>query len=61
MNIQVFSAAEIILGGQRFDVDRAYFVPGSADPVFDALLGVRALGFRSLSFDQASATIYLQK
>ena len=61
MNIQVFSAAEIILGGQRFDVDRAYFVPGSADPVFDGLLGVRALGFRSLSFDQESATIYLQK
>lgn len=61
MNVQVFSAAEIILGGQRFGVHRAYFLPGRADPVFDGLLGVRALGFRSLSFDQASSTIYLQK
>ena len=61
MKVQVFSATEIILGGQRFGVHRAYFLPGSADPVFDGLLGVRALGFRSLSFDQASATIYLQK
>ena len=61
MNLQVFSAAEIILGGRLFGVNRAYFLPGSADPVFDGLLGVRALGFRSLSFDQESATIYLQK
>lgn len=61
INVQEFSPAEIILGGQRFGANRAYFLPGSADPVFDGLLGVRALGFRSLSFDQASATIYLQK
>jgi hypothetical protein len=61
MYVQVFSAADIILGGQHFSEDRAYFVPGSADPVFDGLLGVRALGFRAVSYDQARGTIYLQK
>jgi Aspartyl protease len=61
IHVQVFSAADIILGGQHFSDDRAYFVPGSVDPVFDGLLGVRALGFRALSYDQASGTIYLQK
>ena len=59
--VQVFSAANIFLGGRHFSVDRAYFVPGSADPAFDGLLGVRALGFRSVSYDQATGTIYLQK
>jgi hypothetical protein len=61
MDVQVFSSPDIVLGGQHFSVDRAYFVPGSADPAFDGLLGVRALGFRGLSYDQASGTIYLQK
>jgi hypothetical protein len=61
MFIQVFSAADIILGGQHFSDDRAYFVPGNADPVFDGLLGVRALGFHALSYDQAAGTIYLAK
>lgn len=61
MRVQVFSAANIILGGQHFSDDRAYFVPGNADPEFDGLLGVRALGFRGLSYDRASRTIYLQE
>jgi len=61
MYVQVFPAADIVLGGQHFRDDRAYFVPGSADPAFDGLLGVRALGFRALSYDQASGTLYLQK
>ncbi len=59
--IQVFSAADIILGGQHFSDDRAYFIPGNADPVFDGLLGVRALGFRAISYDQADGTIYLKR
>jgi hypothetical protein len=61
IQIQVFSAPDIVLGGRHFRTDRAYFVPGSADPVFDGLLGVRALGFRALSYDQASGTIFLNK
>lgn len=61
MHVQVFSAADIILGGQHFSDDLVYFVAKGSDPVFDGLLGVRALGFRGLSFDQASGTIYLEK
>lgn len=61
MPVQVFSAPDIILGEQHFSKDRAYLVPGSTDPLFDGLLGVRALGFRGLSYDQACGTIYLQK
>jgi hypothetical protein len=60
MPIQEFSAPNIILGGQHFTKYRAYIVPGGSDPVFDGLLGVRALGFRSLSYDRARGTIYLQ-
>jgi hypothetical protein len=61
MPVQVFSAPDIILGEQHFSNERAYLVPGSTDPLFDGLLGVRALGFRGLSYDQACGTIYLQK
>ncbi len=60
MRVQKFSAPDISLGEKHFSKGTAYFAPGSADPVFDGLLGVRALGFRSLSYDRASATIYLQ-
>jgi hypothetical protein len=61
MHVQEFSASDITFGGQHFSKDKAYFIPGSTDPVFDGLLGVRALGFRGLSYDQARGTIYLQK
>ena len=61
MDLQVFSAADIMIGGQHFSDARAYFVPGSTDSLFDGLLGVRALGFRGLSYDQARETFYLQK
>ena len=59
--IREFSAPDIALGGMHFSQDRAYNVPNRADPGFDGFLGVRALGFRALSYDQASETIYLQK
>ncbi len=52
VRLQKFSAPDISLGGKHFRNGTAYFVPGSADPVFDGLLGVRALGFRSLSYDR---------
>jgi hypothetical protein len=61
MPVQVFSAPDIILGGRHFSSERAFLVPGSTDPLFDGLLGIRALGLRSLSYDQACETIYLGK
>jgi hypothetical protein len=61
MSLQVFSARDIVVGGQHFSDDRAYFVLGNADPAFDGLLGVRALGFNGLSYHRASETIFLQK
>ena len=61
MPVQVFSAPDIIVGEKHFSNERAYLVPGSTDPLFDGLLGVRALGLRSFSYDQACETIYLGK
>jgi hypothetical protein len=59
--LQIFSAPDILLGGQHFSKDEAYVVPGITDPGFDGMLGVRALGFRALSYDRASETIFLEK
>lgn len=60
VRLQKFSAPDISLGGKHFSNGTAYIVPGSADPVFDGLLGVRALGFRSVSYDRACGMIYLK-
>ena len=59
--VQVFPMPDIALGGLHLNQDRAYLVPDRADPEFDGFLGVRALGFRALSYDQASETVYLEK
>lgn len=59
MPVQVFSAPDIVLGERHFSKDRAYLVPGSTDPAFDGLLGVRALGFRGLSYDPSCGTLFL--
>jgi hypothetical protein len=61
MPVQVFSAPDIVLGGQHFSNERAYLVPRSSDPLFDGLLGIRALGLRSFSYDQECETMYLGK
>jgi predicted aspartyl protease len=61
MELKIVSAPDIVIGGKRFSKDHVYVVPGSSDPAFDALLGVRALGFRALSFDRESQTIFLEK
>jgi hypothetical protein len=57
--IQAFSPADIVLAGQHFRQKRAYFAPGRVDPQFDGLLGVRALGFRAISFHRERRTMYL--
>jgi hypothetical protein len=57
--IQAFAPADIVIAGQHFPQKKAYFVPGRVDPQFDGLLGVRALGFRAISFNRERMTMYL--
>jgi hypothetical protein len=61
IGLKAFITPDIVLGGQHFTVQKAYFVSGTADPRFEGLLGVRALGFRAIAYDQSSRAIYLQK
>jgi predicted aspartyl protease len=60
MRLQKFSASDIELGDKKFSSDDVYFVPGKTDPAFDGLLGVRAIGFRRVSYDRVCETIYLE-
>jgi predicted aspartyl protease len=61
LRVQELLAPLLELGGERFVVEKAYLVPGSSDPRFDGLLGVRALGFRGIAYDQPHQQVYLQK
>lgn len=53
---------KIVLGGRTFGLERAFMVEDHPDPgrSFDGLLGVGALGFRSVGFDFSSGTLYLR-
>lgn len=61
MEVQVFFAPDVVVGGKHFTLDKVYFIPGASYPAFDGILGVRALGFRAIAYDQARAAIFLQK
>jgi hypothetical protein len=61
MEVQVFFAPDIALGGKHFTLEKAYFIPDASYPAFDGILGVRALGFRAIAYDQARAALFLQK
>jgi predicted aspartyl protease len=61
MEVQVFFARDIVFGGKHFTVEKAYFIPNGSHPAFDGILGVRALGFSAIAYDQARSAIYLQK
>jgi hypothetical protein len=61
MAVEEFAARDIQFAGQHFSREKAYFLADGTDPAFDGLLGVRALGFTGISFDQSRHTIYLQK
>jgi hypothetical protein len=61
MRVGQFFASDIVLAGQHFRKNKAYFIPGSKDSAFDGLLGVRAFGFRAVSYDHTKRTLYLQK
>ncbi len=61
MGVEVFFSPDIVVGEEHFTPQKAYFVPGSTDAAFDGLLGVRALGFHAIAYNQARGAIYLQK
>jgi hypothetical protein len=61
MEVQVFFAPDIAFGGKHFTLEKAYFIPDASYPAFDGILGVRALGFRAIAYDQARAALFLQK
>jgi predicted aspartyl protease len=61
IEVQVFFAPVVAVGGKHFTLDKVYFIPGASCPAFDGILGVRALGFRAIAYDQARAAIFLQK
>jgi hypothetical protein len=51
---------EFEFSGEHFR-QKAYFVPGGEEPLFDGLLGVRSLGIRVLSLDADRRVVYLSK
>jgi predicted aspartyl protease len=53
---------ELALGGRQFHLARAFLTidPEDAEKSFDGLLGVGAMGFKSISFDFDLNKIYLQ-
>jgi len=58
--VRAASSLEFELSGQHFR-QTAYFVPGSEEPLFDGLIGVRSLGIRVLSLDANKRVVYLLK
>jgi len=61
LSVHELAPADIVLAGKKFSRAKTYWVPGSDASDFDGLLGVRALGFRSFSFDSEHRTIHLSQ
>jgi predicted aspartyl protease len=59
---EIVHPEELRLGGRRFHVQKAFLAKDleGVGKEFDGLLGVGAMGFKSVAFDFASNTIYLQ-
>jgi hypothetical protein len=59
---EIVHPGELGLGGRRFRVQKAFLARDLEDTskTFDGLLGVGAMGFKSIAFDFASNTVYLQ-
>jgi predicted aspartyl protease len=59
---EIVHPGELRLGGRRFWVQKAFLAKDKVDDgrTFDGLLGVGAMGFKSIAFDFASNTVYLQ-
>ena len=60
VSVRLFYAADIELGGRHFSVAKGYVVPGAIASGLDGLLGVRALSFRAIGYDQSRAVMYLR-
>jgi len=58
--VRAISSLEFELSGEHFR-QKAYFVPGGEEPLFDGLLGVRSIGIRVLSLDANRRVVYLLK
>lgn len=59
---EIVRPGELRLGGRRFHLEKAFLAKDleGSGKTFDGLLGVGAMGFKSVAFDFASNTVYLQ-
>ena len=59
---RMVSPGELLLGGHRFHLEKAFLAEDhqDTDKSFDGLLGVGAMGFKSISFDFGMRRLYLQ-
>jgi predicted aspartyl protease len=60
--VKEFTPGDIVIGGRQFVLKRAYLAPDQPDAgrPFDGLMGVGALGFKSISFDFENQRLYLR-
>jgi predicted aspartyl protease len=61
-SVKEFNPDDIVIGGKRFALKKAFLAPDQPDAgrTFDGLMGVGALGFKSITFDFDAHLIYLQ-
>jgi len=58
--VRAVPSLELEWNGERFQ-QRAVIVSDREEPLFDGLLSVRSMGFRSVEMDAANRVVYLQK
>ena len=58
--VRGISSLEVEWNGERFQ-QKAVVVSDRQEPLFDGLLSVRSLGFRSIAMDAEHQTVYLRK
>lgn len=61
--VREFSPDDVVIGGKRFPLKKAFLAPDQQDynRAFDGLMGVGALGFKSIAFDFEAHIVYLQR
>jgi predicted aspartyl protease len=60
--VKEFTPGDIVIGGRQFVLKKAYLAPDQPDAgrPFDGLIGVGALGFKSIAFDFENHRVYLR-